>query len=40
MGANHIQVIEVEMGEEVDGVGPVFGGGAPGRGLRDESWNA
>jgi len=30
-----IQVVEVQMGEEMDGVGPFVGGGSPGRGLRD-----
>ena len=33
--ANRVQVVEVEVGEEVDGVGPFVGGGSPGRGLRD-----
>jgi hypothetical protein len=34
--ADHVQVVEVEVGEEVDGVEPVIGGDAPGRGLRIE----
>jgi hypothetical protein len=34
--ADHVQVVEVEVGEEVDGVGPVIGCEAPGRGLRIE----
>jgi hypothetical protein len=35
--ADHVQVVQVEVGEEVDGVWPVFGGGdASGRGLRIE----
>jgi hypothetical protein len=38
--ADRIQVIDVEVGEQVDGVGPFVGGGSLGRGLRGESSEA